>query len=397
MSPSQPIRVLTVIDSLAVGGAEQSLATLTPFLTERDIEMHVAFTVDRPGVQEDLRTAGAQLHSLAGRGGRAATLARSLRLTRSLRPDLVHTTLFEADITGRASGWLLRIPVISSLVTESYGPEHVSNPEYRAWKVRAAQLTDVATARLVTRFHAVSAASADAMAPRLRIPRDEIVVIPRGRDPRKLGRRSPERRRRVRTELGITDDAPIVLAAARHFHLKGLDVLVRAFGDVAAAFPTARLVIAGRPGPATPTLHNIAAESGIGSQTDFLGYRSDVPDLMAAADVFVLPSRAEGSPGALIEAMAIEVPTVATDIQPVRELAGNRERTAALCPLDSPDSMAREIVRLLDEPAVAAEMAAAGGRRFRAKYTLDVIADATIELYRSSIAGRSRRLPGRVG
>nr|MDJ0953260.1 glycosyltransferase [Acidimicrobiia bacterium] len=316
------MRVLTIIDSLAVGGAEQSLAGLTPHLTASGVEVHVAYLVERSGVGPELEAAGAVLHSLVGTGGRFGWLRRTRALIRKLRPDLVHTTLFEADIIGRTAAWSLRVPVVSSIVTEAYGPEHVDNPEYRAWKVRAAQAADAVTARMVRRFHAVSSSSAEVMAKRLRIPPGKIDVIPRGRDVAKLGERTPERRARVRASLGLTEDEPMVLAAARHFHSKGLDVLACAFPAVVDRFPSARLIIAGRNGPATPDIERIVQDGGVAEATEFLGYRNDVPDLMCAADVFALPSRVEGSPGALIEAMALCVPAVASDIPSVRELVG---------------------------------------------------------------------------
>ncbi|NIS32834.1 MAG: glycosyltransferase family 1 protein, partial [Actinobacteria bacterium] len=97
------MRVLTVIDSLAVGGAEQSLRLLTPHLVAGGVDMHVAYLVERPGVAEALAASGAVLHSVAGGGGRPGGLVRLVRLLRDLRPDVVHTTLYEADILGRTA------------------------------------------------------------------------------------------------------------------------------------------------------------------------------------------------------------------------------------------------------------------------------------------------------
>ena len=222
------MRLLTVIDSLAVGGAEQSLLTLAPQLVARGVDVHVAYLTERDGIGEDLEKAGATLHSLAGDRGRLGALKRTYDAVRRLRPDLVHTTLFEADVVGRVAARLGRIPVVSSFVTESYGPEHYGNPEYRPWKVRAAHVTDAATARLVTRFHAVSESAAEVMADRLHIAPSNIVVIPRGRDPEQLGLRTDERRAEARRMLGVGEDERLVLAAGRHFHFKGLDVLVAA-------------------------------------------------------------------------------------------------------------------------------------------------------------------------
>ena len=381
------MRVLTVIDSLAVGGAEQSLAALTPHLVDRGVEMHVAYLAERSGVEADLVAGGARVYSLAGPGGRLRALLRTTRLIRRLHPDVVHTTLFKADVIGRTAAWLARTPVVSSFVTESYGPEHVGNPEYLPWKVRAAHLVDATTARFVDRFHAVSASSAEVMASRLRIDATKVTVIPRGRDPERLGRRDPARRLRTRESLGIDADDPIVLAAGRHYHMKGLDVLVSAWPEVVGAFPNAKLLIAGREGPATVEILRLIDEGDGEDTVTLLGYRSDVPDLMAAADVFVLPSRAEGSPGVLIEAMALELPTVASRIPSVQEIAGPGDPVVELVPVDSPSDMAKGIMRLLGDSELRSRLAEAARERYEHHYTLDAVADATVGLYESCRRG----------
>lgn len=376
------MRVLVMIDSLRAGGAAQSMFATVPHLVERGVELHYAYLRQRPGLAQDLEAEGVTIHDLSGKGGRAGWLVRAHRMLRAVRPDVVHTILFEADLIGRCAAWPLRIPVVSSFVAESYGPEHVHNPLYRAWKVRGFQIVDMLTARLATRFHAVSNATADAMSRRLRIPRDRIDVISRGREPQRLGVRSAARRDAARASLGVSDGVPLLFAAARHHHVKGLDILLRAFPEVTESFPDARLVIAGRDGQVTPSLRQLTEELGMDSDAVLIGNRNDVPDLMCAADVFVLPSRSEGSPGALIEAMALEAPAVAADIPSVREVAGDGPQTVSLARLESPDDLGRAIIELLKDPERAAEQAAAARERFLENYTMDAIAAATEALYR---------------
>lgn len=375
------MRLLTIIDSLAVGGAEQSLTAITPHLVDRGLEAHVAYLIDRAGLAPRLEAAGATVHPLVGAGGRVRSIGRTRALVEAIEPDLVHTTLYTADLVGRVAGRLAGVPVVSSFVTESYGPEHVHNPEYRAWKVRAAQAADLVTARLVDRFHAVSTASADVMARRLRVPRDRIDVVRRGRDPDHLGVRSTQRRARARAALGVADDVPLVLAAGRHFHMKGLDVLAEGFGTVVRDVPEAILVVAGREGPATDAIGAAARRGGATESIRFVGYRDDVPDLMAAADVFALPSRTEGSPGVLIEAMALEAPVVATDIPSVTEVAGDGPATMELVPVEDPEAMGAAIVELLSDEVRARGLAAAARDRFLAEFTLDVTADRMVGFY----------------
>lgn len=380
------MRVLTVIDSLAVGGAERSLAAVSPYLRDRGVDLHVAYLLEKSGVGPELEAAGATLHRLttsSSRIGNTLLIARTIRQT---RPDLVHTTLFESDLAGRMAARLTGTPVVSSFVTEAYGPEHYGNPEYRRWRVRGAQMADAFTARFVSRFHAVSAASAAVMAERLRIPRSKIDVIPRGRSEAALGTRTDERRRRARLELGIAEDVPVVMAAGRHYHMKGLDVLVGAFPMVASAVPGARLFILGRDGPSTPELKTLIAEGDIADSVTLAGYRSDVPDLLCAADVFVLPSRAEGSPGALIEALALEAPAVASRIPSVTELAGDTEDIVKLFPVGSRTGLAEAIVSLLSNPELARQRAQVGRERYLSRYTLDRVADGMVEFFKRSVA-----------
>ena len=138
------MRVLTVIDSLdPSGGAEQSLAAMAPALVAQGVELHVAYLRERPrSIAGPLREAGAAVHPLAGSGGRAGDVARVTRLVHSLRPDLVHTTLFEADQAGRVGARLARCPVVTSLVNVAYGRAQAATPGIAAWKLRGAQATD---------------------------------------------------------------------------------------------------------------------------------------------------------------------------------------------------------------------------------------------------------------
>ena len=117
------VHVLYVIDSLTPGGTERSLVALAPHLAARNVLLDVAYLQPRAGLPEELRQAGAELWSLDGRGGRVGWLWRVRRLATERRPDLLHTTLFEADIAGRTAGWSRRLPVVSSLVNLAYGPE----------------------------------------------------------------------------------------------------------------------------------------------------------------------------------------------------------------------------------------------------------------------------------
>jgi glycosyltransferase involved in cell wall biosynthesis len=384
------VRILYLIDSLTAAGAERSLAAMAPGYADRGLQLEVAFLHDRPGVQAELEAAGARLFSLAGPGGRPGWVRRARRLVASRRPDLVHTTLFEADVAGRIAAGLAGVPVVSSLVNVAYGAEQVPVLGVRRWKLCGAQLLDAATARRVVRFHAITGHVADVMARRLHVPRDRIEVVPRGRDPRHLGRRDPARRARARAELGVADGTPLVLAAARQEHQKGLDILLEALPGVLDRHPQARLLLAGRDGHQTPLLRAAAARPGLEGKVGFLGPRDDVADLLCAADVVAIPSRWEGLSNVLIEAMALEAPIVVSDLPILDDAVGEVDMVLAVRPGDAAQ-LAAAISATLDDPAAAAERARRARRRFLEHFTIDRVVDQMAGFYRRALAGSGRQ------
>ncbi len=389
------MRILYLIPSLdGGGGAEQAVAALAGPLVDRGVSLEVVTFAAAPdaGPGSDLTdvvgAAGATVTALSGtRHGWARQVERT-RAVRALvarrRPDLVHTTLFDADLVGRLAGRTARVPVVSSLVNVAYGPEQRANPALVGWKVEGARWADRVTALGVRRFHALSPHVAEVMGPRLGIPSARIDVIPRGRDAAALGPVTPARRARVRAGLGVDDDQDLVVVAARHEYQKGLDVLVRAWPAIHRARPGARLALAGRPGSESARLEARVEAQGPEAGITWLGRRDDVADLMVAADVFVVPSRWEGFGSILVEAMALGANVVASDVGPIPWVVGTG--WARLVPPDDPSALAAGVLEALAQPAQERRRrAAAGQARFQATFTLDVVADATVALYRRAL------------
>jgi glycosyltransferase involved in cell wall biosynthesis len=288
-------------------------------------------------------------------------------------------------VVGRLGARQARAPVVTSLVNVAYGPEQRANPALRPWKLEAARWIDRATATLARRFHSVSEYVAEVMAPRLGLRADRIDVIPRGRDASLLGEPTPERRAQVRRALGAGDDQLLVVAAARHEYQKGLDVLLDAWPAVRAARPDARLLVGGRPGNETASLEAKVTALGPASAVELIGPRDDVPDLMVAADVFVVPSRWEGFASIVLEAMALGTNLVASDIGPLREVAATG--WARLMPPERPDALAQGVLAAAAQPAdEAARRARLARDRFAGRFSLDAVADATLSFYERSLA-----------
>jgi glycosyltransferase involved in cell wall biosynthesis len=382
---TRPLRVLQAIDSLARAGAEQSLATLAPHLVAEEIDLHVAYLIEREGLRGQIEAAGVRVVSLASpAAGRRAWLARMTDLVGELRPDVVHTTLFEADLSGRRAAARCGVPCVSSFVNTTYEPAQARRENLGRLRLRAAQAVDAYTARRVARFHAVTEHVAQVMGRRLFIPRSKIEVIPRGRDDAALGRRTADRRAQARQRLGVDPGDPLVVAVGRQEPQKGLDVLLAAVPLVRARHPAVRVVVAGREGRASAALGDAVRHGDLAGTVTFLGMRSDVPDLLAAADVFAFPSRWEGAGGTLLEAMALEAPIVTSDLATLRTTVD--DSVAVLVRPDDAGALAAGIVGILDEPAAATARARAGRARFEAEFTIGTGARRMARLY-EGVAG----------
>jgi glycosyltransferase involved in cell wall biosynthesis len=377
------IRVLHVIDSLEPSGAEVSLAAMLAPLRHQGVDGAVAHFGSETALAARIRSDGFDVHAM-GAEGRFDRVRAVRRLIAACGPDLVHTSLFEADVAGRLAARSVGVPVVSSLVNMQYGAERARTDGISRAKLAAARLVDANSARLVTRFHAITEAAAAHAARRLRIDPSLIEVVPRGRGDVALGRRTPARRCRTRAGLGWTGDQRVLLAVARHHPQKGLDVLVTAFARLSADDPSVRLALAGREGPVTPHLRDLAERWGVTGRIDWLGGRTDVADLMGAADVLVLPSRWEGLGGVLIEAMALELPIVASDLAPVREVLGDGA-AGVLIPVGRADLLAAALTDVFDQPAGTAARIACGRRRFEERYTIDRVAEQLAGFYRRAL------------
>jgi glycosyltransferase involved in cell wall biosynthesis len=375
------LRLLYVIDSLDQGGAEQSLVDLAPHLATEGVDLSIA--VLRPGgmLEARARSAKANIIHVQPTERRSRRVERLQDVIEEHRPELVHTTLFEADVAGRIAASRRNVPVVSSVVNLAYSSDHRRAPGLRPHRVVLAQAADVATARLVRRFHTNAASLVAPMSKRLLVPRRRFDVIARGRDDELLGTRSAQRRADVRFAMELDEYAPVVLAAARHEHQKGLDVLLDAIATIRNTHPNVVLLLAGRDGNRTAALRYQATRLGLDANVRFLGARDDIPDLLVAADVFALPSRWEGLPGAVIEAMALETPLVATDLPGVREVLGPELLPGRIVAPEDAAALADRIVATIADPEGAQEWARAARRRFLRRFTTRQIAKEMVDFY----------------
>lgn len=395
MNGADPIRVVYIIDSLEPGGAERSLTEMAPELSRLGVEVTVA-TLRRSNtpLEASLRAAGVPL--LAGDNLTAFRAVRRLRrLLRDLKPHIVHTTLFASDLWGRLASVRLPVVRVSSLVNTPGDPRAQQLLPGARWKRAVLGWVDRTLARHLTdAFHAITVAAKEDAVRRLGVAEHRIRVVYRGRSRHRLGYPSPQRRQQVRQGLGLSGEEPLVLTCARHDRQKGLPVLLRAASVLQQRGLRPRTWIAGKEGGDTEELRRLHQKLGLEDTVRFLGHREDVGDLLAAADLFVFPSLWEGLGCAVLEAMAMGLPVVASDLPAVREALP--PGGGILVPPGDARALAEGIAALLTDRDRAAQMGRLNLQRFEETFTLERAVAGMAEFYRWALdtCRPRRRSPG---
>jgi glycosyltransferase involved in cell wall biosynthesis len=195
----------------------------------------------------------------------------------------------------------------------------------------------------------------------------------------------------VRADLGIASDAPVIICVARIFHSKGQAWLIRALALLRAELPNVKLLIVGQDYPLgnnhTNELRALAAELGVADNVIFTGLRSDVPRLIAAADILALPSFEEPFGLVYAEAMAMKRPVVAFDNGGTPEVVAH-EKSGLLSPQDDLPALAANLRRLVTDPALRARMGEYGRQQVESRFVPERLAKDVARLY-AQLSGRS--------
>jgi len=378
----RPLRVLHLIPELDVGGAELMLARLVAAVDRSCVEPLVVSMTDVGPVGAAMREAGTTVVALGmGQAGvRIDRLLKLVPLLRRARPHLVQTWLYHADLAGLVAA---RCAGIQNVV----------------WNIRCSEID--------TREHSAAVAIARRVLPRLSSwpaaviansdagrtahaglgyrPR-RWVVIPNGIDTRRF-RPSAAARAAFRREIGAADDVPLVGMVARLHPMKDHANFLSAAALVSARCPGARFVVAGRDVDTSPALRAQVAALQLENRVRLLGERSDAPDVLAALDVAVMPSRSEGFPTVVAEAMACATPCVATDVGDARTIIGDN---GVVVPSHNPGALAEGIVRLLQmEPPALRALGSAARAAVAERYAIERIAEQYLRLWLELVSSPS--------
>ena len=371
-----PIRVLHVAESAGLGGGEAYLVRLAAALDRRRFALAVVVPETGP-LTERLAELGiptfvVPLHTrlLSPR-----TLWMLVRVFRRERPMIVQSHGARTNVYAKIAARLVGIPVVLPTVHNSLFDYEVGALRRRLY-VAAERLTGPFAHRVVAVSHGVGRDLVTLYG----LPAEQVVVIQNGIDPSGF---VPKRSAAAaRAELGLTSETRLIGLVGRLTRQKGPDLLVAALPSLVTSWPQLRCLFVGD-GMLGSELRRLAAALGVASHCVFLGPRNDVADLVAILDVVVLPSRSEGLPFALLEAMVLAKPVVATRV------GGNPEvvedgRTGLLVPPENSAALARAVLFLLDHPAEAAAMGQRGYLRVLRDFSLTRSVGALQELYWSA-------------
>jgi glycosyltransferase involved in cell wall biosynthesis len=339
------------------GGTEQVVLQLLSGLDRRRwrpvLMHHDGVSVKRLAARAE--EVGADFRVVPRVSRRSDILRRFLPLVRAIRAE--HPAVFHAHLPAPLSGKYGLLAARLSGVPAVIATAHLFTDVPPGL---GADLNHRVARACIDRYIAVSEEVSRRMRARFRVPASKIRIVRNGIDLDRYCRAADPRLRRA-----LAGDAPraLVLTVARLDPQKGHEYLLAA----APAIPHAVFVFAGE-GAERPRLEEMARALGVGDRVRFLGHRSDIPDLLAVCDVFVLPSLYEGLPLAVLEAMAAAKPVIATAVGGTDEAVINGE-SGLLVPSAEPAALAAAIRTVLGDAAVARRLGEAGQIRVRREFS----------------------------
>jgi glycosyltransferase involved in cell wall biosynthesis len=362
------LRIMLVTTSLMVGGAERQVFLLAQEFAGMGHAVEVVSMRQPMAFVQELTDAGVGVTSLGFTRGKPSIsgMMRLVRRVRQWRPDVVHSHMIHANLLARASRLLAPVPVSISTVHSLTEGARWRELAYRATDGLATLSTNVCQAG-AQRYQRVGAA-----------PAGRMIALPNGIDVDAF-RFSSQRRVRLREELELGDRFAW-LAVGRLEEPKDLPTMLRAFAELP---PGRRVLLLAGEGPLREEAEGLVHTLGIAPDAvRFLGQRSDIADLMSAADAYLMSSAWEGLPLVLIEASAAKLPIVTTDVGGTAEVV-EEGINGFLVPAGKPVELAAAMLRMEGQDRERlSTMGEAGLALAHERYEIGAVAARWIRLYR---------------
>lgn len=372
------LRILQLYHDCGPGGAEQMILDLCRWLQARGHQVTVA-TCREGWLADRLRENRIETFVVAlRRRFDLETLSNVLGIVQNRSVDVVHTHELPAMMGLAPAALVNGLPVVATL----HGREYIAAHRRRrlaCWLAASGCRRVVAVSRAIARF----------LVEDVGIASSKVETIYNGIDTQPYS--FVNGNGQLRDTLGISPEARVIGTVGSLYPVKGQTYLLQSMSRLVRQIPTLICLVVGR-GQLLSALQGEAAALGLTEHVRFLGYRTDVPELLGLMEAFVLPSLSEGLPLGLLEAQAAGRPVVASDV------GGNGEvvqdgTTGYLVPAGRPEPLADRIAALLSNPAQAKAMGERGRTRVHEMFSLEVMCRRYLSLYRSCANGVATNRP----
>ncbi|MBB4040795.1 glycosyltransferase involved in cell wall biosynthesis [Microvirga flocculans] len=368
MVPSRSMNVVLIIDDLAIGGAQRVFEVQLRTMLNGPYSIRVINLSGPTAASERIRALGIDVVDVQQRKLFDLSSWKRLRsLIQDWRPQIVHAHLNHATITGAL---LSRLSGARFVVTL-----HSQGPKAKEWRTYVKNALE----RAVLCYgsdHIVACGPRVARMQRKRVGHTPMSVIQnRIEPPPPLPR---EERYQVRSSFGYDSEDLVVISVGRLIVGKGFDILIKAFRGVVHRYPKAKLIIVGG-GNEHNHLLQVIHDERLGAHVQLTGSRSDVGRLMAASDIFVLPSLWEGLPMTLLEAMAAGLPVIATDVGDISTVIG--DGAGIIVKPGDEQTLAQALCELLREPEIRICMSEKSKSAVREYIDLDAFSNELRAVY----------------
>ena len=359
------VNILYLITEFDVGGAENVLYDVATRIDRQKYNPSAACLTGRGAIGEKLSASGIEVEYLDMQCKfDFRVFPRLIRLLKKRNVSILHTYLFHANLLGRIAGRIAGIPIIISSISVSE-----KERRYHLW-------LDRMTSGLVDMETCVCEAVREFTLKEAKIPSEKLISIPNGINLEKFDRQWD--REGKRAEFGIGNQTKVIGTACRLSKQKGLEFLLRTAPGILRNIPDSVLIIVGD-GELKSELRQLAAKLGIKDKVIFASFRKDVLEVMSIFDVFVLSSLWEGLPIAMLEAMALSKPIVATAVGGCRELVADGENGFLVKPSEM-SQLSEAITTILTDSELAFRMAQ-NSRKKVEQYSTQKMVERTEKLY----------------
>lgn len=411
-SSTMPLKACLHISTFPPGGAQRQIVNLARELAGRGVRvvlLHEQEALEDAYYLEEIRERGVEVISAyspeflkRGMGhsrqhaeffahipapySRKLTIRFLAGAFSSLGPDIVHSYLDIPNCTGGCAAVLAGVPVhVASFRSLDPATAHYD------WEKETYSLYRYLVARGRSHFEANSRAGAEHYARWLHIDPASIAYCPNGIDPAACVAERAGARAEARGMLQIAPDAPVLLSIARFGPEKAPEAMLDVFARALAERPESHYLIAGSQMTGDEMMGAMVRERGLEGHVHLLGARKDVAALFSCADAFLLPSRFEGFPNVLMEAMAAGLPVVASHVGGVPDLVRHGE-DGFLHQVGDVEAMAESVVALFADAALRRRLGHAARQRVLEEFSLQKLGDRTVRRYEELLAGAGRPL-----